>query len=115
MLGNYLSFNGNVFPNPIAPTQTSNPVESVVTSEAGTDLVVMARASKSAWNFSFQLTELYKNKLKQLSEAAKVTMVYQGSTYYVRIRNFQERTVEESEKLTNMNGLYRVSVSVTEY
>jgi hypothetical protein len=115
MLGKYLSFNDVTFPNPIGPSQTSNPVETVVVSEAGTDLVVMSRASKSAWNFSFELSAAKKNELKAISRQAKTKMVYQGVTYFVRVRNFQEKLVEGSEWLKNIDGLFQVSVTVTEY
>ena len=55
MLGKYLKFNGVDFPNPITPTKTSQTIENVSQSEAGTDLVVVVRASKKTWNFTFNL------------------------------------------------------------
>lgn len=115
MLGNYLIFNDKQFPNPIGPTQSSNPVETEVTSEAGTDLVVRTRSKKCTWNFSFELSYARKEELKALAHAGKTKMIYQGSTYYVRVRNFQEKTVQGSEWLSKVNGLYQVSVTVKEY
>ena len=116
MLGNYLSFDDKVFPNPISePLKSANPVETVVLSEAGTDLVVMSRSAKHAWNFSFELSSERKAELAEICKKLKVTMVYQGVSYKVRVRNYQERTVSGSEWLSNANGLYRVSVNVTKY
>lgn len=115
MLGNYLSFDSATFPNPIAPTKTMNPVETVTQSEAGTDLVVVARSAKHTWNMAFELSYEKKTKLESVCKKNKVTMVYQGKTYYVRVRNYQEKTVDGSEWLSNANGLYQVSVNVTEY
>ena len=42
-------------------------------------------------------------------------MFYMGSTYTVRVRDFQERLVANSEWVANTDGLYEVTVKVTEF
>ncbi len=115
MLGYYLYFDGESFPNPNTPTMTSNAIENVSQSEAGTDLVVMVRPSKKSWNMSFNLSSHRKDILKALTLKESVTMVYMGSTYTVRIRDYQEQLVQFSEWAPNTNGLFTVSVKVMEF
>lgn len=115
MLGYYLYFNGEAFPNPNTPTMTSNAIENVSQSEAGTDLVVMVRPSKKSWNMTFNLSSRRKEVLKALTLRESVTMVYMGSTYTVRIRDYQEQLVQFSEWAPNTNGLFTVSVKVMEF
>lgn len=115
MLGNYLQFNGENFPNPLTPTRNSKTVENVNQSEAGTDLVCVVRASKNTWKFSFQLTPYTQSTLLQLCKAESVQMTYMGVTYKVRVRNYSEKLVEGSEWLEAVNGLYECSVDITEF
>lgn len=117
MLGNYLTFDGKRFPNPLpSSTHSIDPVENVSQSEAGTDLVVFTRAAKNSWSMNFNLTFHSKEVLRALCAKAKVTMTYMGSTYTVRVRSFSERLVDGSEwSAAAPNGLYEVSVKVTEY
>ena len=117
MLGYYLKFNNLDFPNPITPTMTSKTLENVATSEAGTDLVTIVRPSKKSWSFSFHLTSGKRDTLKNLCERESVTMTYMGTTYTVRIRDFQEKLVKDSEWIssTRTEGLYEVTVKVTEF
>ena len=97
MLGNYLLFDNEVFPNPKTPSRNSKTIENVSQSEAGTDLVVVVRPAEA------------------LTHEESTTMVYQNKTYNVRVRDFVEKTVEGSEWLTSVNGLFECSVNVTEY
>ena len=117
MLGKYLTIDGKSFPNPLpSSTHSMDAVENVSQSEAGTDLIVFTRAEKNAWNMNFNLTYHSKEVLKAICKKPKVTMIYMGNTYTVRVRNFSERLVEGSEWLQAApNGLYEVSVKVTEY
>lgn len=115
MLGDYLKFNNQVFPNPISPSKVSKTIENVATSEAGTDLVVVIRPSKLSWSFKFNLSPSKKNILEGLSRAEKVEMFYQGNTYQVRVRDYTEKLVEGSEWLSSVEGLFECSVKVTEF
>ena len=115
MLGDYLKFNNEVFPNPITPTKTSKTLENVSQSEAGTDLVVVIRPSKKTWSFKFNLSPGKKAILESLCEDESTTMVYMGNTYTVRVRDYQEQLVEGSEWLSTVEGLYECSVKVTEF
>lgn len=115
MLGNYLLFNDTVFPNPVTPTMTMKAIEKVTQSEAGTDLVIVTRAAKRTWKFNFNLSYAKKEVLKELCKEEKVTMTYMGIQYTVRVRDFNEKLVEGSEWVSNINGLYECSVAVTEY
>lgn len=115
MLGNYLKFNNKTFPNPIQPTENSNSIENVSNSEAGTDLVVVVRSSKKTWNFSFDLSKAKRDILEGICKEESTTMLYQGKTYTVRVRDFSCQLVEGSEWLAAAEGLYKCSVKVTEY
>lgn len=115
MLGYYLKFNNEDFPNPITPTMSSKTLENVNTSEAGTDLVCIIRPSKKSWSFKFNLSSGKRDILRSLCEDESTEMTYMGSTYTVRVRDFQERLVQNSEWVRNTDGLYEVSVKVTEF
>lgn len=115
MLGDYLKFNNEVFPNPVTPTKSSKTLENVSQSEAGTDLVVVIRPSKKTWSFKFNLSPGKKAILESLCEDESTTMVYMGNTYTVRVRDYQEQLVEGSEWLSTVEGLYECSVKVTEF
>ena len=115
MLGYYLKFNGASFPNPESVTMTSQTIENVSQSEAGTDLVTMVRASKKSWSMSFNLSSKTKDVLKALCLLESVTMNYMGSNYTVRIRDFNEQLVQYSEWAANTDGLFTCSVKVMEF
>lgn len=115
MLGNYLKFNTIDFPNPTSPTMASKTLENVATSEAGTDLVCIVRPSKKSWSFKFTLTAGKRDVLKTLCQAESTTMTYMGTNYTVRVRDYQEKLVDRSEYDTRTDGLYEVSVKVTEF
>lgn len=115
MLGYYLKFNGVDFPNPNTPTMSSQAVENVSQSEAGTDLVVLVRASKKTWSFQFNLSSKMKDILKGLTLLESVSMTYMGTSYTVRIRDYQEQLVQYSEWAANTDGLFTVSVKVMEF
>ena len=115
MLGNYLKFNNTEFPLPVSSSMSSKTVENVNQSEAGTDLVTIVRTKKHSWSFSFNLTSAKKDLLKGLCEAETTSMYYMGTTYTVRVRDYQEKIVTGSEWLTRTEGLFTCSVKVTEY
>lgn len=115
MLGKFLTFNNFEFPNPVAPSMASKTIENVAQSEAGTDLVVVVRSSKKSWNMSFKLSKAKKDILQALCEDEETTMIYMGTTYTVRVRDFTEKLVEGSEWLSSVDGLYECSVKVTEF
>ena len=115
MLGDYLKFNNEIFPNPLAPAMASKTIENVVQSEAGTDLVVVVRSSKKSWNFKFKLSPAKKAILQSLCEDESTSMTYLGSNYTVRVRDYQENLVEGSEWLSSTEGLFECSVKVTEF
>lgn len=115
MLGYYLKFNGVDFPNPKTVSMTSDTIENVSQSEAGTDLVTMVRASKKTWNFSFDLSSGKKDILKGLCLLESVTMSYMGTNYTVRLRGYQDSLAENSEWAANTDGLFTVSVKAMEF
>ena len=115
MLGNYLSFDGKVFPNPQPPTMDITTIENVTTSEAGTDLIVVIRPAKRSWSFTFNLSPLQKEVLKALCQEESVQMTYMSTPYRVRIRDYSEHLVEGSEWLRSVDGLYNCTVKVTEF
>jgi len=115
MLGYYLKFNGVDFPNPTSVTMASQAIENVSQSEAGTDLVTVVRPSKKNWSMSFNLSSTKKEVLKGLTLLETVSMTYMGTSYTVRIRDYQEQLVPYSEWAANTDGLFTVSVKVMEF
>ena len=115
MLGNYLKFNNEIFPNPISSSKTSKTLENISQSESGTDLVTVIRPSKQTWTFSFNLTPAKKNLLQEICKEESTSMFYQGKTYQVRVRDYSEQLVEGSEWLSAVDGLFSCSVKVTEF
>jgi hypothetical protein len=115
MLGYYLKFNNVEFPNPNTPSMSSKTLENVSTSEAGTDLVCVIRPSKKSWSFSFNLSSYKRDILKALCQQESVTMTYMGTDYTVRVRDYTEKLVQDSEWVSTSEGLYQVSVKVTEF
>ena len=118
MLGYYLKFNSLDFPNPKSVTMASKTLENVATSEAGTDLVTVVRSSKKSWTMTFNLTSVKKDVIKNLCTLESCSMTYMGTTYpTVRVRDYQEKLVENSEWIASdrTEGLYEVSVKVTEF
>lgn len=115
MLGYYLKFNGVDFPNPTSVSMSSQAIENVSQSEAGTDLVTVVRPSKKSWSMNFNLSSGKKEVLKGLTLLETVTMLYMGTSYTVRIRDYQEQLVPYSEWAANTDGLFTVSVKVMEF
>lgn len=115
MLGYYLKFNGNEFPNPVTVSMSSKTVENVSTSEDGSDLVVVVRPSKKSWSMKFNLSPAKKAILEGLCEDEATTMTYMGNSYTVRVRDFQDTLIEGSEWLSTVEGLYECSVKITEF
>lgn len=115
MLGDYLIFDNETFPNPVSNKLTSKTIENVSQSEAGGDLVVVVRPSKKAWSFSFNLSPAKKEILEGLCKSESTSMTYQGVSYTVRVRDYQEELVEGSEWLATVEGLFKCSVKVTEF
>lgn len=64
---------------------------------------------------SFNLTSRTKNILKGICDEESVSMYYMGDTYTVRVRDFQEKLVQDSEWVDTSEGLYQVTVKVTEF
>jgi hypothetical protein len=93
----------------------SKTLENVSTSEAGTDLVCVIRPSKHSWSFKFTLTSGKRDIIKDLCKAEYTSMYYMGTTYTVRLRDYQEKLIDRSEYDTRTDGLYEVSVKVTEF
>ena len=113
--GDYLKFNGVIFPRPISPSRTSKTIENVNQSEAGTDLITIVRTSKNSWNFTFNLTSRTRDFLLSLCSDESTVMLYQGVSYNVRVRDFNEKFVDGSEWIDRTNGLFVCSVKVTEF
>ena len=115
MLGYYLKFNNESFPNPETPTRSQKTIENVSQSEAGTDLVCVVRAAKNYWSFTFKLSSMKRDILKAICQQEQTSMTYMGTTYTVRVRDFKEKLVKDSEWVALSEGLYECSVNVTEF
>lgn len=115
MLGYYLKFNNESFPNPVSVSMSSKTLENVSQSEAGTDLVCLVRPSKKSWSMKFNLSSGKADILKELCKAESTSMLYIGTLYTVRVRDYQDRLIPYSEWVINTDGLYEVTVKITEF
>lgn len=115
MLGkNYLTVNNTAIPNPVSFDYSFEPIENLMTSESGKDLVVAVRLNKRTFRGTWHLSSFWLPKFEAYASLQSVTLVYQGTTYYCRARGFAPKLVENSERTSGTNGLWEVSMEFIE-
>ncbi len=113
--------NNEVIPEPITWTETSNVIENVNTTEAGTDQVSVTRYDKLSVSCSFQCTSIWAKKLKEFSLEAQLEISIYDLIFedyrlrYMRIRGFKAEPVKNSQRTRNTNGLWEVSFNLEEF
>ena len=113
--------NNEVIPEPITWTETSNVIENVNTTEAGTDQVSVTRYDKLSVSCSFQCTSTWAKKLKEFSLEAQLEISIYDLIFedyrlrYMRIRGFKAEPVKNSQRTRNTNGLWEVSFNLEEF
>lgn len=96
-------------------------IEEVNTSEAGTDIVDVARYNKLSVSCSIGCLSTMAKQLMAFSEMSYFTLKkYDILTeaykeYTVRMRDFKVDRIEQSESVTVSNGLWKVSFKLEEF
>ena len=114
MLGKYIVINSETLPNPTSFSASEETIENVYQSEAGTDLAQVVRFGKVTASATFQVTSFWRDKLKGYSQTATESVTIDGTTMTMRIRNFSQKLVPNSENVEGTDGLWTVSIDFIE-
>lgn len=125
-MSNYNSFpitiNSTPIPVPIAWNETSEVVENVNTTEAGTDVSDVLRVDKLSVNATFDVSSNWLATFKGWANATSaltvkiydpVTNAY--ATRYMRIRNFISALVQNSDRTSGTVGLWELTFDLIEF
>lgn len=115
-----IKFDNVAMPFPNTWTENSEVVESVETSEAGTDIIQVVRYDKLTINASYKClspqVKIFKEYSKQAS--VQVSIYDQIEEAYVtrtmRMRDFSVNYMQGSQDLTVTKGVWEVSFSLLE-
>lgn len=120
-----IMFNSTELPSPSQWDETSEVVENVNVTEAGTDQVEVTRYDKLTVNVKYRIAEEptggIANTLKEFSKKASFTLkrydvlaqAYEERT--VRMRDFKASLVPKSEYLTAVNGVWEITFTLKEF
>lgn len=114
MLGKYISVNSVTLPNPKSFSLNEETVEHVYESEAGTDLTQVVRYGKVSAKATFQVSSFWRDKLRAYTMAATQSVTIDGDSMTMRVRNFSEKLIENSENVEGTDGLWTVSLDFIE-
>lgn len=117
-----IQINSTDIPVPTSWTESSEVVEVANTTEAGTDIIDVARVDKLSVNASFDVSSDWLKQFKAwANETTKLTVkIYDPVaeayvTRYMRIRNFMSNLVRYSDKNSNTIGLWQVTFDLIEF
>lgn len=124
-MSNYNNFpikiNNTPIPVPIAWNETSEVVENVNTTEAGTDVIDVLRVDKLSVNASFNVSSTWLATFKgwgNSTSALSVSIYDAVSNAYasrnMRIRNFNYSLVQNSDRTSGTVGLWELSFDLIE-
>ena len=117
---NAFKFNNTTILRPINWAETSNVIESVQTSEAGTDVINVTRYDKLTINCEFGCSATWAKTFKEFSLLDSFTLtrydVISGAdeNRTVRMRNYSQTLIKDSETITGQNGLYSITFDLEE-
>lgn len=122
MLKNYpVKFNTEEIPEPVKWDEDFANVENVIQTEAGTDVVIVARYGKISVAAQFNCSSRWAAKFAAYRDEGEVTVEsYDIKTggykqRKMRLRNFKSSVVENSYRTAGTNGLYAISFDLEEY
>lgn len=122
MLSEYpIKFGQEVIFTPESWEESSEVIENINTTEAGTDQIAVTRCDKLSISCSFQCSSLWAKKFKEYSKQDEIAVsIYDliDETYKVRnmrIRNFRASLVSGSWHTPNTAGLWDVSFDLEEF
>ena len=110
----FLKINDTELPIPGSWSSSYETIETINTSEAGTDLVSVTRLDKINASATFNVMSDMKEMLKAYSQKLSVTVTISGTKHTCRIRNYKETLVKDSYTLAVTQGIWSVSFDITE-
>ncbi len=116
MLGfDYLVFNSTTLPRAKSNKMKPAHIETIGTSEAGSDLGIVTRLNKPTYSYSFRVTSFWYEKLFAICSLAQGTLYINGDAgHVVRPRLQSKDLVKDSELTGGTDGLYDVSINFYE-
>lgn len=111
---NYVNLNGVALPNPESWQIKYTHLENVKQSEAGNDLGIVTRLNKRTFSATFNCTSYGADKLKAICSLTTCVLNYRGESIEVRPRLSVDKLQPGSEYLSNTDGLFVVSLALTE-
>ena len=122
MLSDYpVKFNGEAIPQPVSWSESSDVIEAVNETEAGTDQIIVTRFDKLTISCSFQCSSLWAKKFKTYSKLNQITVNFYDvlteayKTRTMRIRNYKVNLVDNSWHSARTNGLWEISFDLIEF
>ena len=116
-----VKFDDEVIFEPETWDESSEVIESVNTTEAGTDQIAVTRYDKLSVSCSYQCSSVWLKKFKEYSQRDSIAVsIYDAITedYKVRImriRNFKVSLVDNSWLTLGTHGLWSVSFTLEEF
>ncbi len=116
-----IKFDDEVIFEPESWEETSEVIENVNETEAGTEQIAVTRYDKLSVSCSFQCSSTWAKKFKEYSKKDEIAVsIYDlvDEAYKVRtmrIRDFKASVVANSWKTPNTSGLWNVSFSLKEF
>lgn len=122
MLSDYpIKFGQEVIFAPESWEESSQVIENINTTEAGTDQISVTRYDKLSISCSFQCSSVWAKKFKEYSKQGEIAVsIYdliaeEYKTRTMRIRNFKASLVANSRSTPNTVGLWDISFSLEEF
>ena len=121
MLDFPLYFDTDVIPQPSSWTESSDVIENVNKTEAGTDHAEVVRYDKLKVSCGFNVTDATARLLKQYSKHDSITVKYydiETDDYKertMRIRGFSAALVKDSFNLQTVRGVWNVTFTLEEF
>ena len=116
------TINNVTIPVPIAWDETPEVVENVNTTEAGTDVVDVLRVDKLTVTASYDVSSAWLATFKgwNKSTSALTVKIYDADqnayvTRYMRMRNFSQSLVKDSDRTKDTIGLWNVTFDLIEF
>ena len=116
-----IKFDNEVIFEPESWEETSEVIENVNETEAGTEQIAVTRYDKLSVSCSFQCSSVWAKKFKEYSKKDEIAVsIYDliDEAYKVRtmrIRDFKVSLVDNSWKTPDTHGLWNVSFSLKEF
>lgn len=111
-----VTFNGTACEiTPVSVEYSFEEIETVMKTEAGTDIASVTRLDKHVFKFGWEnVPSDFLDTLEAYAQAATVSVGWRGSAYTCRIRGFSPKMVSRSEAYGGSDGLWNISLTATE-